>query len=103
MFLIACTCRRNIGVLNYIPETLITLLRFKPLVCFVNSGAKPPKKEYVNYKDLMAKRKEEKKKEKQEKEMMISKSVLHKVGKSKSKNKSAGNDVGHFLSGYGKV
>ncbi|CAG9109903.1 unnamed protein product [Plutella xylostella] len=68
----------------------------------VSLGAKPPKKQYVNYKELMQKRKEEKQKDKEERELMKSKSVLHSVGKAKNKRKP-NNDVGHFLSGYGKV
>ncbi|XP_072935268.1 40S small subunit processome assembly factor 1 [Epargyreus clarus] len=67
----------------------------------VSLGAKPPKKEYVNYKELMAKRKEEKQKKEEEKQSMISKSILQRV--SKKKKKGPGNDVGHFLSNYGKV
>ncbi|KAJ8734286.1 hypothetical protein PYW07_014837 [Mythimna separata] len=66
----------------------------------VSLGAKPPKKEYLNYKELMQKRKQEKIKETEEKQQMRSKSVLQTAGK---KKKKANNDVGHFLSGYGKV
>ncbi|XP_026324206.1 uncharacterized protein C1orf131 homolog [Hyposmocoma kahamanoa] len=67
----------------------------------VSLGAKPPKKDYVNYKELMQKRKLEKLKEKAEKQQMISKSVLQ--SGAKRKKKGVNNDVGHFLSGYGKV
>ncbi|KAJ2946655.1 hypothetical protein O0L34_g12712 [Tuta absoluta] len=66
----------------------------------VSLGAKPPKREYMNYKDLMAKRKQEKLKEREEKQQMISKSILHSVGK---KKKKTNNDVGHLLDSYGKV
>ncbi|XP_047031595.1 uncharacterized protein C1orf131 isoform X2 [Helicoverpa zea] len=67
----------------------------------VSLGAKPPKKEYVNYKELMQKRKQEKIKESEEKQQMRSKSILQTGGKKKKKN--ANNDVGHLLSSYGKV
>ncbi|XP_038208909.1 uncharacterized protein C1orf131 [Zerene cesonia] len=67
----------------------------------VSLGAKPPKKAYVNYKELMSKRKEEKQKEKEEKELMKSKSIMHTTGQKKKKGSK--NDVGHFLSNYGKV
>ncbi|XP_013183343.1 uncharacterized protein C1orf131 homolog [Amyelois transitella] len=68
----------------------------------VSLGAKPPKREYLNYKDLMKKRKEEKQKAQEQKQQMMSKSVLQGVTKKKNKiNKN--NDVGHFLSSYGKV
>ncbi|KAJ0180951.1 hypothetical protein K1T71_003036 [Dendrolimus kikuchii] len=67
----------------------------------VSLGAKPPKKVYINYKDLMKKRKEEKQKAKEAKDLMAAKSVLKTGGK--KKKKGFGNDVGHFLSGYGKV
>ncbi|KAL0850512.1 hypothetical protein ABMA28_012301 [Loxostege sticticalis] len=66
----------------------------------VSLGAKPPKREYLNYKELMEKRKQEKLKEKEDKQAMISKSILQTGGK---KKKKTNNDVGHFLSGYGKV
>ncbi|XP_026728748.1 uncharacterized protein C1orf131 [Trichoplusia ni] len=66
----------------------------------VSLGAKPPKKEYVNYKELMQKRKQEKLKEMEEKEQMKSKSILKTAGK---KKKTVNNDVGHLLSSYGKV
>ncbi|CAB3221680.1 unnamed protein product [Arctia plantaginis] len=66
----------------------------------VSLGAKPPKKEYLNYKDLMQKRKEEKLKAQEEKQLMMSKSILHTGGK---KKKKTNNDVGHLLSSYGKV
>ncbi|XP_041973762.1 uncharacterized protein C1orf131-like [Aricia agestis] len=66
----------------------------------VSLGAKPPKREYVNYKDLMANRKKEKEKEKQEKQLMMAKTVF--ANKTKKK-KSQNNDVGHLLSSYGKV
>lgn len=48
----------------------------------------------------MEKRKQEKLKEKEDKQAMISKSILQTGGK---KKKKTNNDVGHFLSGYGKV
>uniref|UniRef100_A0A1E1WAZ5 Uncharacterized protein n=1 Tax=Pectinophora gossypiella TaxID=13191 RepID=A0A1E1WAZ5_PECGO len=67
----------------------------------VSLGAKPPKREYVNYKELMQKRKQEKLKEKEEKQQMIAKSILHSVGKKKKKGPA--HDVGHLLSSYGKV
>lgn len=63
------------------------------------TGAKPPKKEYINYKDLMQKRKQEKKKAEDEKQTMRSKGIMQRGGK----KKKSGNDVGHFLDGYGKV
>ncbi|XP_028174972.1 uncharacterized protein C1orf131 [Ostrinia furnacalis] len=66
----------------------------------VSLGAKPPKREYLNYKELMQKRKQERQKQKDDKQAMISKSILQTGGK---KKKKANNDVGHFLSGYGKV
>ncbi|XP_075979235.1 40S small subunit processome assembly factor 1 [Anticarsia gemmatalis] len=66
----------------------------------VSLGAKPPKKEYVNYKELMQKRKAEKVKEQEEKQLMRSKSILQTGGK---KKKKTNNDVGHLLSSYGKV
>ncbi|XP_048006073.1 uncharacterized protein C1orf131 [Leguminivora glycinivorella] len=66
----------------------------------VSLGAKPPKKEYLNYKELMQKRKQEKQKEQEEKQMMRSKSILQSGGK---KKKKTGNDVGHLLDTYGKV
>ncbi|CAG9783260.1 unnamed protein product [Diatraea saccharalis] len=66
----------------------------------VSLGAKPPKREYINYKELMQKRKQEKQKEKDDKQAMHSKTVLQTAGKKKKKLQ---NDVGHFLSGYGKV
>ncbi|XP_035430043.2 uncharacterized protein C1orf131 [Spodoptera frugiperda] len=66
----------------------------------VSLGAKPPKKEYVNYKELMEKRKQEKKKELEDKQQMRSKSILQTGGK---KKKKTNNDVGHLLSSYGKV
>ncbi|CAK1548107.1 unnamed protein product [Leptosia nina] len=66
----------------------------------VSLGAKPPKRPYVNYKELMAKRKEEKVKDQQEKQLMKSKTILQTVSK---KKKGTKNDVGHFLSNYGKV
>ncbi|XP_063547802.1 uncharacterized protein C1orf131 [Cydia strobilella] len=66
----------------------------------VSLGAKPPKKEYLNYKELMQKRKQEKQKEQEEKQMMRSKSMLQSGGK---KKKKTGNDVGHLLDTYGKV
>lgn len=47
----------------------------------------------------MQKRKQEKIKEMEEKQQMRSKSVLQTGGKKKKAN----NDVGHFLSNYGKV
>ncbi|XP_059060357.1 uncharacterized protein C1orf131 homolog [Achroia grisella] len=65
----------------------------------VSLGAKPPKRKYINYKELMQKRKLEKEQEKNERQQMISKSLLKTGGKKKKPN----NDVGHFLSGYGKV
>lgn len=49
----------------------------------------------------MQKRKLEKQKEKDEKQQMISKSMLQ--SGAKRKKKGVNNDVGHFLSGYGKV
>ncbi|CAK1599427.1 unnamed protein product [Parnassius mnemosyne] len=67
----------------------------------VSLGAKPPKREYINYKELMQKRKEEKLKQKEERQLMISKTVLKSCGK--KKRKGINNDVGHFLSNYGKV
>ncbi|XP_045510063.1 uncharacterized protein C1orf131 [Colias croceus] len=67
----------------------------------VSLGAKPPKKAYLNYKELMSKRKQEKQKEKEEKELMKSKSVMQTTGQKKKKGSK--NDVGHFLSNYGKV
>lgn len=69
-------------------------------MCISISGAKPPKKEYVNYKELMEKRKQEKKKELEDKQQMRSKSILQTGGK---KKKKTNNDVGHLLSSYGKV
>ena len=48
----------------------------------------------------MQKRKQEKIKEIEEKQQMRSKSVLKSGGK---KKKGVNNDVGHFLSSYGKV
>ncbi|XP_028029665.1 uncharacterized protein C1orf131, partial [Bombyx mandarina] len=70
------------------------------IALMVSLGAKPPKRQYINYKELMQKRKEEKLKNLEEKQLMIAKSVLKTGGK---KKKPANNDVGHFLSGYGKV
>ncbi|XP_068628986.1 uncharacterized protein C1orf131 homolog [Battus philenor] len=67
----------------------------------VSLGAKPPKREYINYKELMKKRKEEKLKKEEEKQLMISKTILQKSGK--KKKKGSNNDVGHFLDNYGKV
>uniref|UniRef100_S4NMQ1 Uncharacterized protein n=1 Tax=Pararge aegeria TaxID=116150 RepID=S4NMQ1_9NEOP len=67
----------------------------------VSLGAKPPKREYVNYKELMERKKLEKQTKDDERKMMISKSILS-TG-TKKKKKSANNDVGHFLSSYGKV
>ncbi|CAH2100329.1 unnamed protein product [Euphydryas editha] len=67
----------------------------------VSLGAKPPKREYINYKELMQKRKKEKQKLNEEKKMMISKSILN-TG-IKKKKKGVNNDVGHLLSSYGKV
>ncbi|KAF9408886.1 hypothetical protein HW555_011572 [Spodoptera exigua] len=66
----------------------------------VSLGAKPPKKEYINYKELMEKRKQEKIKDTEEKQQMRSKSILQTGGK---KKKKTNNDVGHLLSSYGKV
>ncbi|KAH9629551.1 hypothetical protein HF086_014562 [Spodoptera exigua] len=66
----------------------------------VSLGAKPPKKEYINYKELMEKRKQEKIKEIEDKQQMRSKSILQTGGK---KKKKTNNDVGHLLSSYGKV
>ncbi|VVD03349.1 unnamed protein product [Leptidea sinapis] len=66
----------------------------------ISLGAKPPKKPYLNYKELMAKRKQEKQKDIEERQLMKSKSILQTTGK---KKKGAQNDVGHFLSNYGKV
>ncbi|GBP78653.1 hypothetical protein EVAR_98581_1 [Eumeta japonica] len=63
-------------------------------------GAKPPKRKYVNYKELMQQQKEQKKIIEQDKKSMLSKS---KMQTTKTKKKSSGNDVGHFLSNYGKV
>ncbi|XP_026484469.1 uncharacterized protein C1orf131 homolog [Vanessa tameamea] len=68
----------------------------------VSLGAKPPKREYINYKELMNKRKQEKQKLNDEKQMMIAKSNLS-TGIKKKKKKGVNNDVGHFLSNYGKV
>ncbi|XP_026764477.2 uncharacterized protein C1orf131 [Galleria mellonella] len=65
----------------------------------VSLGAKPPKQKYINYKELMEKRKQEKQQAKDEKQLMVSKTLL----KTSGKKKKANNDVGHFLSGYGKV
>ncbi|KAG6449849.1 uncharacterized protein C1orf131 homolog [Manduca sexta] len=67
----------------------------------VSLGAKPPKGQYINYKELMKKRKQEKLKEQEEKQLMASKTVMKTAGK--KKKKGANNDVGHFLAGYGKV
>ncbi|XP_047525763.1 uncharacterized protein C1orf131 homolog [Pieris napi] len=67
----------------------------------VSLGAKPPKRAYLNYKELMAKRKQEKLKENEEKQQMKSKSILQTVGQKKKKGSK--NDVGHLLSSYGKV
>ncbi|CAG5035446.1 unnamed protein product [Parnassius apollo] len=67
----------------------------------ISLGAKPPKREYINYKELMQKRKQEKLKQKEEKQLMISKTVLQSCGK--KKRRGVNNDVGHFLSNYGKV
>ncbi|KAM3966655.1 LOW QUALITY PROTEIN: 40S small subunit processome assembly factor 1 [Aphomia sociella] len=64
----------------------------------VSLGAKPPKRQYINYKELMQKRKEEKQQEKDEKQQMLSKNLMKTSGKKKTNN-----DVGYFLSGYGKV
>ncbi|CAH0722240.1 unnamed protein product, partial [Brenthis ino] len=66
----------------------------------VSLGAKPPKREYINYKELMQKRKQEKLKQTEEKKSMIAKSNLS-TGIKKKKQKK--NDVGHLLSNYGKV
>ncbi|OWR42676.1 hypothetical protein KGM_208808 [Danaus plexippus plexippus] len=66
----------------------------------ISLGAKPPKREYINYKELMEKRKQEKQKLQNEKQLMMSKTVLHTV---KKKKKGVNNDVGHLLSSYGKV
>ncbi|KAL4714625.1 hypothetical protein ACJJTC_019688 [Scirpophaga incertulas] len=66
----------------------------------VSLGAKPPKREYINYKELMAKRKQEKKKLLEDKQLMKSKSILNVPGKKKNK---INNDVGHLLSSYGKI
>lgn len=52
----------------------------------------------------MQKRKEDKKRQEEQKRLMMSKSVLQGFGKSKHKKKgNKANDVGHFLSNYGKV
>ncbi|XP_014359201.2 uncharacterized protein C1orf131 homolog [Papilio machaon] len=67
----------------------------------VSLGAKPPKREYINYKELMQKRKQEKLEQNKEKQLMISKTVLKTAGK--KKKKGINNDVGHFLDNYGKV
>lgn len=74
-----------------------------PIFIFALSfpGAKPPPKPYINYKELMQKRKEEKLQDSLERQQMISKSIMHKTGQ--KKKKAANNDVGHFLSNYGKV
>ncbi|RVE50205.1 hypothetical protein evm_005040 [Chilo suppressalis] len=66
----------------------------------VSLGAKPPKREYVNYKELMQKRKLEKQKEKDDQVAINNKNILQMGVKKKKKTQ---NDVGHFLSGYGKV
>ncbi|CAH2068270.1 unnamed protein product, partial [Iphiclides podalirius] len=65
----------------------------------VSLGAKPPKREYINYKELMQKRKQEKLKQIEEKKRMISKTLPQ---SSKNKKKT-NNDVGHFLDSYGKM
>ncbi|XP_034840846.1 uncharacterized protein C1orf131 homolog [Maniola hyperantus] len=67
----------------------------------VSLGAIPPKREYVNYKELMQKQKEEKDKREAEKMLMISRGILS-TGV-KKKKKKANNDVGYLLSSYGKV
>ncbi|XP_045761319.1 uncharacterized protein C1orf131 [Maniola jurtina] len=67
----------------------------------VSLGAKPPKREYVNYKELMQRQKQEKEKKEAEKKLMLSRSILS-TG-AKKKKKSANNDVGYLLSSYGKV
>lgn len=77
------------------------MFRFIELFPINITGAKPPKKPYLNYKELMRKRKADKLKEETEKQNMISKIVMQKTGK--KKKKGVNNDVGHFLSGYGKV
>ncbi|KPI95428.1 Uncharacterized protein C1orf131 [Papilio xuthus] len=67
----------------------------------VSLGAKPPKRKYINYKELMQKRKQEKVEQNNEKQLMISKTILQTAGK--KKKKAVNNDVGHFLDNYGKV
>ncbi|KOB70701.1 Uncharacterized protein OBRU01_14943 [Operophtera brumata] len=62
----------------------------------VSLGAKPPRKPYINYKELMQKRKEEKIQDTADRQQMISKSIMHKTGQ--KKKKTVNNDVGHFLS-----
>lgn len=74
-------------------------IRFK-LYHILITGAIPPKRKYINYKELMEQRKEEKLKKEEEKQSMIAKSVLT-TGIKKKKNVK--NDVGHLLSNYGKV
>lgn len=65
-------------------------------------GAKPPRRKYINYKELMKQRQEEKLKKAEEKQSMIAKSILT-TGIKKKKRENVKNDVGHLLSSYGKV
>ncbi|XP_023948707.1 uncharacterized protein C1orf131 [Bicyclus anynana] len=71
------------------------------IALLVSLGAKPPKRQYENYKELMKRRKQEKQNKEDEKKLMLSKSML--TTGSKKKKKSANNDVGHLLSSYGKI
>lgn len=73
------------------------------IIFFLFLGAKPPKREYVNYKELMQKRKEQKQTKMQEKEAMNSKIIMQGVNKPKKKKGTNKNDIGQLLNNYGKV